>query len=324
MNALVDRGLLEPSRQHEAVEVVDRVLGTQQAGAAPLRRRFAELAGYLGGVFVVSAAGIFFATRWESLGEGQQVALLAGVAVVLAVAALAIGGLGAGFAALRREAEPALRRLVGVLLLGAAGAAAGAVGLQTEYAVDDYTVSTPALLAFLTFTVLALAGYLIAPTVVGQVAVAVGAFALIPLSLEQLSDGDVEPVLVGLLTLALGVGWLVLAETGVWREVASARVVGAVLAVLGAQIPVFDHDLRWVGYLALLAVAVAAFAAYVVRRAWPYLATGVVAMTMAVPQALSEWTDDTLGPAGALLVAGLTLLAASLVGLRLRKEVTEG
>lgn len=319
VDALVRQGLVQAERQGEAVTVVDRVLGTQEAGAAPLRRRFAELAGYVGGVFVVSAAGIFFATRWDDLTEGQQVALLGGVAVLLAVAGLAIAGFGAGFSALRRGAEPALRRLAGVLLLGAAGSAAAAVGLQAEYSIDDFSSMTPAILGFGTFTVLALGAYLLTPTVVGQVAVAAGLFVLVPTSLEALDT--FEPVLFGLLVLAIGVGWLVLAERAVWREVASARVVGCVLTVVGAQVPAFDYESRWVGYVALFVVAVSAFGAYVARRAWPYLAAGVVALTLAVPEALTDWTDNTLGPAGILLVAGLTLLGASLVGLRLRKEV---
>jgi len=49
----------------------------------------------------------------------------------------------------------------------------------------------------------------------------------------------------------------------------------------------------------------------------------VVAVTLAVPQALLDWAGDSLGPAGLLLAAGLTLLVTSLLGLRLRQEVTE-
>ena len=80
---------------------------------------------------------------------------------------------------------------------------------------------------------------------------------------------------------------------------------------------------RWVGYVALVGVAVGAFAVYVARPAWPYLATGVVAVTAVVPQVLLDWTDDELGPAGVLLATGVTLLVAALFGLRLRKEVVE-
>ena len=82
-------------------------------------------------------------------------------------------------------------------------------------------------------------------------------------------------------------------------------------------------DYPWVGYLVTILVAVAGFALYVVRRAWPYLAVGVVGVTLAVPEALLDWTEGSLGTAGVLLVAGITLLGASLLGLRLRKEVGE-
>ncbi len=319
VDALVRTGLLGPERRDEAVDVVDRVLASQHAGAGPLRRRFAELAGYLGGVFVVSAAGVFFATQWSTLAQGQQVALLAGVAVVLLVAALAVVALGGGPRAMRGGAEPVQRRLSGVLMLGAAASMAGAVGLQADRALAGSGDAAP-LLAFLAFTALAFGGYLVAPTVVGQAGVAFGAFMLVPLSLQYLGGTDLRVATFGLIVLALGAGWLLLAEKGAWREVASGRVIGCLLAVAGAQITVLDQELRWVGYLALLLVAVAGFAVYVVRRAWPYLATGVVATTLVVPEALTDLTDDALGPAGVLLAAGVTLLGASLLGLRIRHD----
>lgn len=319
VDALVESGLVGSGQQDAAVDVVDRVLGSQQAEAAPLRRRFAELAGYLGGVFVVSAAGIFFATQWPNLGEGQQVALLAGVSVVLLLAAGAVLALAGGLRAVRSGAEPVQRRLAGVLLLGAAASMAGAVGLQANHTLAPYS-DAPPVLGLAAFTVLAAGGYLAAPTMVGQVGTAAGAFALIPVTLEYLAGGDFSIILFGLLALALGTVWLVLAESEVWREVASGRVVGCVLAVVGAQIAVFDNDASWVGYLALLLVSVTGFGLYVVRRAWPYLAAGVVAMTLLVPEALTDWTDDALGPAGVLLAAGVTLLGASLLGFRLRHD----
>lgn len=319
VDALVDRGLVAPDRRDEAVAVVDGVLGTQAAGSAPLRHRFAELAGYLGGVFVVSAAGIFFATQWSSLTEGQQVALLAGAAAVLAVAAVGVVLLAGGPGAVRAGAEPVQRRLGGVLGVGAAACAGAAVGLQAGYATPTGDLLPP-LLGFLTFTVLAVGAYVFAPTVLGQLGVAVGAFALVPVTLNYLTATEPEVLAVGLVVLVLGLVWLLLAEKGAWRETASARVIGCGLAVVGAQLAVVDHDTRGIGYLALLLVAAAGFGVYVVRRAWPYLAAGVAALTLLVPQAITDWTDDSLGPAGILLVAGITLLAASLLGLRLRRE----
>ena len=326
VTALVDRGLLPETRREEAVEVVDDVLGGQTVAPAPMRRRFAELAGYVGAAFVVSAAGVFFATQWAGLSEVQRTVVLGGVALVLAVAGLAVlavgaGGLATGVAAVRAGGRPVQRRLAGVLFVGAAATAGGAVGVQVAEAVTDPSSSLAVLSGFVTFTVLAAAGYLLAATVPGQVAIAVGLFVSVPLALDV--NGDPDPVAFGLVVLAIGVGWLALAERRVWREVGSARVIGCVLAVVGAQIPVMELDSPWVGYLALFVVAGAAFAMYVAREAWPYLATGVVAVTLAVPQALLDWAGQSLGPAGVLLAAGVTLLVASLLGLRLRKEVIE-
>ena len=51
------------------------------------------------------------------------------------------------------------------------------------------------------------------------------------------------------------------------------------------------------------------------------LAAGVVATTLVVPEALYDWTGGSLPAAGSLLIAGLTLLAASAIGLRLRRGV---
>jgi hypothetical protein len=323
--ALVERGLVPLDHQDEAAGVVDQVIGSQQAGAAPLRRRFAEIAGYVGAAFVVSAAVIFFATQWRDLSEGQQVGLLAGVGVLLGLAGLAIGGLAldghpGGFRALRDETEAVRRRLAGVLFVGAAATAAGAAGLQVEYMGTREYSELPAVVGFATFVVLALGGYLLARSVFGQVAVAGGVLALVPTTWEYVGSADAIPV--GLTFLAIGLVWLVLAETGAWHETATARVVGSALAVLGAQIPI-GSDQAWIGYLVTLLVAGAGFAAYVVRRAWPYLAVGVVGVTLAVPEALLDWTEGSLGPAGVLLVAGVSLLGASLLGLRLRHEVAD-
>src|SRR4051794_13439263 len=112
VTALVERGLLAPDHRGEAVEVVDLVLASQSVGASPLRRRVAELAGYVGGAFVVSAAVIFLASQWMSLTSGQRIGLLAGIAVVLAAAAAAlVTTAGGGAAAPRAGHDPPSPRL---------------------------------------------------------------------------------------------------------------------------------------------------------------------------------------------------------------------
>ena len=319
VSALVGHGLVDTTREREAVDLVDRALGGQQGLPSSVRQRFAELAGYIGGAFVVSAAVIFLADQWVGLTEGQRVGLLAGAAGFLAAAGLVLTMVG-GFGALRAGEQPARRRLAGVLFTGAASTAAVAVGLQLEPSVADAGVG---LAASLTLIVVAALGYWLAPTVVGQLGVVVGALIAIPFGLDFVSDRGDGEVAMGLITLALGVVWLAMAEGHVWSEVASARVIGCAVALFGAQYPVFGLDTEWVGYLATALVAAAAFAAYVARTAWPYLATGVIGVTLAVPEALLDWTDGTLGSAGVLLIAGVTLLIACLLGLRLRQEVND-
>ena len=73
----------------------------------------------------------------------------------------------------------------------------------------------------------------------------------------------------------------------------------------------------------MLAVAVVAFVLYMRTVAWPYLVVGVAGITLVVPEAVIDWTGDSLGPAGGVLIAGLTLLGASLAGFRMRQEATE-
>ena len=55
------------------------------------------------------------------------------------------------------------------------------------------------------------------------------------------------------------------------------------------------------------------------RDDWGYLVVGVISLTVAVTQALLDWSGGSLGPGGAVLVAGLTLLAASGLAMRLRR-----
>lgn len=329
--ALEQQGLLDPQRHADALAALDRALaGPSEQGVvsepAALRRRLTELAGYVGGAFVV-AAGVLFATReWADLSVTQRVGMLAGVAVVLAAAGVLTTATAGGRLAIRERVLDARRRLAGTLVTAAAVAAAAAVLV----AVVDWVESTSSeqesgeligLAGSGTLLVLAVLGYLYVPSLVGQLAAGFATVYLVPFALMAL---DVYgPVLHGLLVVVVGGGWLLLAETGRWREVLPARVVGAAMLVAGAQLPIGSEHHPWVAYLGLLVVAGVGFSVYVVRRAWPYLAAGVAGVTLAVPEALLDWTQGSLGTAGVLLVAGLTLLGASLLGLRLRHDGDE-
>jgi MFS family permease len=323
-DALVERGLVSPERHDEAVDVVEHALTADVVEPTSLRRRLAELAGYVGGALVVAAGALFVADQWMDLSVGQQVGLLAGITVLLFGAGVAVGVTGGGFAALRADTQPVRRRLASVLFTGGAVAGAATVVVwlsdvvDRRGMVDDETWIGVG--GSLTLVVLAVVGYLFAHSLLGQAAVAVGAAYAVPLTFASVAE--IEPIPLGLGYLAVGLVWLLLAEKQVWREMVPGRIIGALFVVVGAQIPITAEQ-AWVGYLLTLLVAVAGFAMYVGRRAWPYLAVGVVGVTLVVPEALLDWTEGSLGTAGVLLVAGVTLLGASLLGLRLRQEVTE-
>jgi hypothetical protein len=330
--ALEEQGLLDPRRHHEALAALDRALAgaaerrPSPAEPAALRRRLVELAGYVGGAFVVAAGFLFAAQEWADLSVTQRVGLLGGVAVVLAAAGVAVVVVTGGRRVVLEPVHDARRRLAAALVTGAGFAAAAAVLV----AMIDWVERTSGeeengelvgLAASGTLLVLVLLGYLYVPSLAGQLAAAFATMYLVPFALMAL---DLEgAVLHGLVVVGVGALWLLLAETGRWREVLPARVVGATMLVIGAQIPIGSADHPWVAYVSLAVVALVGFTLYVVNRAWPYLVAGVAGVTLAVPEALLDWTEGSLGTAGVLLVAGVTLLAASLLGLRLRAEAKQ-
>jgi hypothetical protein len=132
-------------------------------------------------------------------------------------------------------------------------------------------------------------------------------------------EPSVRPYAVAL--LALGALWAGLAATRVLREQEPGLALGSALALVAAQLPVIAGDGNGLGYAFTAVVAVAGFAAYLSTRSWSVLAAGVAATTLVVPEALYDWTEGSVSAAGSLLIAGLTLLGASAIGLRLRREV---
>ncbi|CAN5291291.1 hypothetical protein BH18ACT9_BH18ACT9_00010 [soil metagenome] len=323
---LVEAGLLDPANAAEADPLVARALGCAHSHgpasprAGSMRRRMSEVAGYVGGAFVVGAAILFFTETWTDLSLALQIGLLMVTALVLFAAGGAMVATAGGPGAVRAPAEAVRRRLASVLFTGAAGSAAFAVGVLLDDVLDSQELGV--MLAALIGLAVALVGYLMAPSTVGQLGAAVAAFVSVPAGLESLPNDSSSLVPFGLLVLSVGVVWLVAAERGLWQELRSAQVIALVLALVGAQIPVLDER-SWVGYLLTGLVGVAAFGLYLSTQAWPYLAAGVVGVTVAVPEAVDDLAEGLLGAAGMLLVTGMTLLFAALFGLRLRQEVTD-
>lgn len=325
VRALESAGLVPPDRHDEALAAVTPVLGHRERGsttAPPLRRRLGEVATYVGVSFVLAAVAVFLAPRWLDLDWTVRVGMLVATAVLLALAGAAVTRGVSGTAALREPAHVSRLRLVSVLVTAAAVAGAAAAGTavlhQVQATGSEMTQGhRVGLAAAVTLAVLAALGYHWAPTLVGHAALAIGLAYAVPFVVDELGEPDARPIGAGF--LVLGVCWLALAERGVWREDVAGRLVGAAFLLVGAQAQLGD-DKTWVGYVLTFVVGAIGFLLYLTRRAWAYLVLGVVGVTVAVPEALIDWTEGTLGTAAALLAAGLTLLLSGLLALRLRRD----
>lgn len=69
----------------------------------------------------------------------------------------------------------------------------------------------------------------------------------------------------------------------------------------------------------LILIGLAAIGRYVIRLGRPFLATGMLGLTLGVTEWVFDRTGGQLGMAGALLVGGAILLATAVAGPRLRR-----
>ena len=332
VDALIAARLVDPGVRQDSIGVVAGVLGPlpgpgpagprSTSGARSLPQ-LVEVVAYLGGALVLAAGGLFLAQQWDDLGFGARVALLAVVAGVLAGAGVVAARTPAGGPSLRDESEDSRRRLAGTLLTGAALVLAFLVGLVVDHATDTTGTGVywPVVLGAVVGVLVAALAYRIAATALGVVGMMIGLVTVVSnlVGAVDRNEGDV----LGVVLLVLAAVWLGLTERGWFREVMVARSLGVLTALSGAQSPVIDGSHAWLGYLLTALVAVVGIAVYLGRVAWPYLAAAVVAVTLVVPEAVSDWTDDSLGAIGAVLVTGVTLLVASFAGYRLRAEAID-
>jgi hypothetical protein len=317
---LVSAGLLEQGRAPAAEQVVRRTLDEvrRSTPAEPGRTRsgLVEVAGYAGSALVVAAVGLFLLEYWDDIPGAVQVGVLVALAGVLAMAGVLLVRLGGGAEGARASRDGARRRLASTLLtLGALAAATAVVRLLTLVDLTDASTFAGALV-MIGLTALA---YRFVPSAVGVCGLAGGLAVAVPSGLELVSLTDDSLGLI-LGYLAVGALWVLAAEAGWFRERTLARAAGVGFALLGAQLGPLTGEFVNACYLATFLVAVAGFALYLVVDSWPYLVGGVLALTIVVSETVVDWTEGSIGIAGAVLVTGLTLIGASLVGLRLRHE----
>ncbi|MFC0434862.1 hypothetical protein [Kutzneria buriramensis] len=257
------------------------------ADPAPLRHRIAEVLGYVGGALLLAGAALIVGMSWDSFSHAGRVWLLIAVTVVLVGASVALRN-----------------RVTGLLL--ALAAVTG--GLAASAAFDTH----PALAGGIAALILAVAGYAACPAVFAIPVAGIAGGSLVVGLVDLLGA---SPTWTGVGLVVLGVVGASLVAFDVVRHRAVTAGVATALALIGAQFP--EH--AFVVYCATLAVALVCFACYLADRMPILLIGGVIGVTIAVPEAVWDWTRGTVNAAVLVLIAGAVLLLAGGIGLRIHR-----
>lgn len=298
-------GLLS-QEQASAILAAERARLPRPAPPAPPPRPgsvLVELLGYLGGTLAVIGAGLLAARFWPDLATWTRLSLVGLVAAAL---------WGAG-ALVPEQAAPALWRLRGVLWLGSSAAVAFLAALfgTQVLELDGEAVALGAGLAAATH---AGALWWRRPRPLQQLACLVG-LAVAAGAGVALAGGNEAAV--GLSIWTVGVLWVLAGWRGLLPPSVVALVAGAIVVLQGAQ----ATAVRWEGAGLVFGLASAAglLVAGTTGRRLALAAVGIMGVVMFLPATVIYFFAGTVGVPLLLLLAGVVLLAVTLVLLRRRQ-----
>ncbi|GGO66946.1 DUF2157 domain-containing protein [Nonomuraea cavernae] len=306
--------------------VRESVLSAQQAAAVSqaldqaepprARVRWVEVAGYVGGGLVLMGALSLVGLSWAELSRTARIVILLATTGGLLAAGVALGGVRLPWRPPARVGAAQARSAAVSLAL-----ASGTGALAVDVLVSDVLLADGGTIAASAGLVLAAAGYALLPAVPGALACA--AFAV--LTAGTLAGELTHSALaVGLSLIGAGVLWTVLVLTGVIRQRRLGLGLGAAMALLGGQWALGqEHTTAW-AYGLTFAVALACLLLYRWERAWVLLVASVIGFTVAVPEAVWDWTGGAVSGSVILIIAGVVLVTTAVVGIRLRRGPRNG
>jgi|UniRef100_UPI00404B9355 hypothetical protein len=261
----------------------------------------AEIAGYVGGAFLVIAIAIITASKWEVFSQWQRAVLFGAIAVILFGLGLFVG-----------SATTVKSRLSGVLYgFSAASTTATIVIIQS-------TNNEPTL-AFLGGTAIALIGFYLVQSFVGHAVLFGFIFIAGIMAISDLSpQGSETAMFVALYFLLLGTGWLALTYFKYVDEFLGYIFGGGTLFI-ATQIFFIDSE-RLISYLLMIYVAALTTWLYLRVNRWPILLTAVLTTTVGVGEFVASTLGGSLGSALGLFAAGVALVTSSLLALRNKRE----
>jgi hypothetical protein len=297
LDALVHDGSLSAAQ-------ADLVRTQYQATEEPSDSRksvLAEIAGYLGGAFVVIAVTIVTARQWEAFTELQRGILFGALAIALFALALFIG-----------TSTAVKSRLAGLLFGLSAASTTGTL------AIIDPNRDAPTI-AFLAGTAIALLGYYFVQTFVGHVVLFGYIFITGIMALSDLMpDGAGMAIYVGSYFLVLGGAWTFFTFRN-YVDRLLGYIFGGGTLFIATQVLFIDAE-HWLAYLSMIAVAGTTAWLYLRVHAWPLVLTAVLTTTVGVGEFVAETLGGSLGSALGLFAAGAALVTSSLLALRNKRE----
>lgn len=286
--------------------VLDAVAWERAARHAP-GRLLAEIAAYAGAGLVLAGLVVLLDSSWDDLGTAGKLSTLVLVSAGLIAGGIALAGGRSGLFQADGYARTGSTRLAATLFALAPVSAALLVGL----AIDEQGGDNAFVWAALAGTGLALLGYTALPSLMGLLACAWFSAPAVAAMLMVWADLDDFGMGIGLLVLA-GI-WFAAARSGRAVPAWAAYVIAMVIAVVGAELTGDLHTGWAVAFL--LATAATSFALYFTDRQPVLVLGGGALVTVAVVQAVWEWTDHSVGAAVLILVAGAAVLGVGAVRL---------
>jgi hypothetical protein len=297
LDALVHDGSLSAAQ-------ADLVRAQYQATEEPSDSRksvLAEIAGYLGGAFVVIAVTIVTARQWVAFTELQRGILFGALAIALFALGTFVG-----------TSTAVKSRLAGLLFGLAAGSTTGTL------AILDSNRDTPTI-AFLAGTAIALTGYYMVQTFVGHVILFGYIFITGIMALSDLTpDGSGMAIYIGTYFLVLGGVWIFFTYKE-YLDTFLGYIFGGATLFIATQVLFIDAQ-HWLSYLSMIAVAGGTAWLYLRVHAWPLVLTAVLTTTVGVGEFVAETLGGSLGAALGLFAAGAALVTSSLLALRNKRE----
>jgi drug/metabolite transporter (DMT)-like permease len=264
-----------------------------------------EILGYAGGVAAVAGTVATFSGR-TTLSETATIALMLAVTAVLVAAGAAIGGRGP-------DGYQRLRSVLWFVSVESFGQAAGLFWVTIAHVGGR----TAGLLSALSIAVVALVLWVRLRRSLQQIAFFIAAISVVVLLIVPNSFSDLTDLTTPLLVVWLsGVVWLVLGSIGIVQPARTARVTGAIVALLGTAYLLNVSFTIGLTLLALTAIGLMAVGEAEGDRAVAGL--GIVGVLVSATEAVTRATSSSAGfgiPVLAIVV-GLVVLGAAILMIR--------